>query len=40
LGVIFHILLTGDPPFDGDNEEEILFSVLENKLDFTKPVFK
>jgi hypothetical protein len=32
--------LTGDPAFDGENEEEILFAVLENKLDLNKPVFK
>jgi calcium-dependent protein kinase len=34
-GVILFILLTGRPPFDGKNDEEILESVALAKIDFS-----
>ena len=33
-GVTMYILLTGDIPFKGNNEEEIMKSILNDKLDF------
>lgn len=37
-GVMLYILLSGMPPFYGDNEQQIFDAVLRNKLDFeTEP---
>lgn len=36
IGVILFILLSGKPPFDGSNDEEIMESVLKGKFDFEK----
>ncbi len=33
-GVILYILLSGMPPFYGDNEQQIFDSILRNKVDF------
>lgn len=39
-GVIFYILLTGIPPFNGANDEEILSKVLDGYFHFKPPTFK
>ena len=39
-GVILFILLSGYPPFYGDNNKEILEAVKSGKLDFSDPVWK
>jgi serine/threonine protein kinase len=33
-GVMLYILLSGMPPFYGDNEQQIFDSILRNKVDF------
>lgn len=33
-GVILYILLTGNPPFNGDNDEEIIKNVERGKVDY------
>lgn len=38
-GVILFILLSGDPPFDGDSENEILTKILKGYYDFSNPVW-
>jgi len=35
-GVIFYILLSGSPPFDGENDKEIIKQVKKGKFDFPK----
>lgn len=35
LGVILYILLSAVPPFDGDNDKQILESVKKMKYEFT-----
>ena len=40
IGVIMYILLTGSPPFNGDNQNEILKSILIGKYDTTLDTYK
>ena len=40
IGVIMYILLTGFPPFNGDNEDEIIRSVLVGKYDTTSDAYR
>ena len=40
IGVIMYILLTGSPPFNGENEDEILKSVLIGKYDTNLDTYK
>ena len=40
IGVIMYILLTGSPPFNGENEDEILKSVLIGKYDTTLDTYQ
>ncbi len=40
LGVIMYILLSGLPPFNGVNDEEIMAAVEKGKFDFHPPEFK
>ena len=40
IGVIMYILLTGSPPFNGDNEDEIIKSILIGKYDTTLDTYK
>jgi len=39
LGVILYILLSALPPFDGDNDRQILDSVKKMKYEFCTPEF-
>lgn len=39
LGVILYILLSALPPFDGDNDKQILDSVKKMKYEFSSPEF-
>ena len=39
-GVLMYILLSGVPPFFGENEEEIFDKIKKCKYDFTPPAFK
>jgi len=39
-GVILYILLTGRPPFDGKNDDEILQSVAAAKINLDGPLFQ
>ena len=38
-GILMYLLLCGEPPFDGDTEEEIFKKVKKGDLDFSKPQF-
>lgn len=40
IGVIMYILLTGSPPFNGEDEDEIIKSVLIGKYDTTLDTYK
>ena len=39
-GILLYILLSGKPPFDGENNDEILEKVKKYELEFTDPIFK
>ena len=39
LGVILYILLSGEPPFKGGNDEEVLAQVRKGEYDFKKPIW-
>ena len=39
-GILMYILLCGEPPFQGENEEEIFINVKKGRLDFSKEKFK
>jgi calcium-dependent protein kinase len=34
LGVIMYILLCGEPPFNGDNDDKIMAKIMKGKFDF------
>ena len=38
-GVFMYILLSGKPPFDGANNEEILQSVQQGRVDYSDPIW-
>ena len=38
-GVIFYILLTGIPPFDGDTDEEIIKQVKIGTIKYSDPIW-
>ncbi len=40
LGVILYILLSGNPPFNGENDREILKKVKEGKYNFSETIWK
>lgn len=40
LGVILFILLSGSPPFNGNNETEILMNISVKELEFKKQIWK
>lgn len=40
IGVIMYILLSGSPPFDGDQDADILRAVKKGQYSFTAPVWK
>lgn len=40
LGVIMYMLLTGSPPFNGNNSKEILMSVYNSSYSFRHPTFR
>lgn len=40
IGVILYILLSGFPPFDGDNDEEIMEAVISEEISFDDPEWK
>lgn len=40
IGVILYILLSGEPPFPGNSDQEILAKVKRGKYGFTRPVWK
>jgi len=39
IGVILYILLSGKPPFDGKDDQEILENVTKGKPDYTSPIW-
>lgn len=39
IGVIMHILLTGEPPFNGQNDDEIIEKVKDGSIDLNKSLF-
>ena len=39
-GILMYLLLCGEPPFDGDTEEEIFKKVKKCEYDFSRPQFK
>ena len=39
-GVILYILLSGRPPFDGKNDDEILHSVAAARINLSSAIFK
>jgi len=39
-GIMMYILLTGEPPFNGDTEDEIFSNILNKKLDLDHPKLK
>lgn len=39
LGVVFYIMLSGFPPFNGSTDQEIFKNVRRAKVDFSDPVF-
>jgi len=38
-GVIMYILLCGKPPFNGGNDEEVLYSVMNDKINFDSEIW-
>ncbi|TNV80972.1 hypothetical protein FGO68_gene3591 [Halteria grandinella] len=40
IGVILYILLSGEPPFPGGDDKEILRNVIQGKVSFTREVWK
>mmetsp|Transcript_15070 Transcript_15070/g.12785 ORF Transcript_15070/g.12785 Transcript_15070/m.12785 type:complete len:287 (+) Transcript_15070:121-981(+) len=40
LGVMMYVLLSGNPPFDGDNTQEIFKKIMEGKYSMNGPEFK
>jgi calcium-dependent protein kinase len=40
MGVILYILLSGYPPFNGPNDNEIMKAVVEGKYSFSGPEWK
>ena len=40
MGVVLYIMLSGKPPFGGQNNNEILNKVLTGSYDFTAPIWK
>jgi calcium-dependent protein kinase len=40
IGVILYILLSGEPPFPGGDDKEILKNVVQGKYGFTRDVWK
>ena len=39
-GIMMYILLTGEPPFDGSNEDEIFSNILNNNINLDNPKLK
>lgn len=39
MGIILFILLSGEPPFKGKQDEEILANVMHAPLEFRKPIW-
>ena len=39
IGVLMYILLSGKPPFDGSNNDEILRAVTAGKVSFNDPMW-
>lgn len=39
IGVIIYLMISGVPPFDGDNDEQILESITEGKLKFDDEIW-
>jgi serine/threonine protein kinase len=39
LGILTYELLSGVPPFDGENDEELFESILKNPIDFKSTIF-
>jgi calcium-dependent protein kinase len=39
-GIMMYILLTGEPPFEGNNESEIFYNILNNEIDLNIPKLK
>ena len=39
IGVLLYILLSGKPPFDGSNNDEILRAVSAGKVEFNDPLW-
>jgi calcium-dependent protein kinase len=39
MGIILFILLSGEPPFKGKEDEEILANVMNAPLEFKKPIW-
>ena len=39
-GVLMYILLSGKPPFDGSNNQEILKEVVKGQPSFTEPIWQ
>jgi calcium-dependent protein kinase len=40
IGVIMYILLSGEPPFPGSDDKEILKNVVQGKYNFSREVWK
>lgn len=40
MGVVFYILLSGTPPFNGDNDRQIMERVMAGNFKLTIPTFK
>ena len=40
IGVIMYILLTGKPPFDGDEDKDIFNKVLSGRYDMSSKIWK
>ncbi len=39
LGVILFILLCGEPPFNAENDEEIMAKILKGKFEYKCKIF-